>query len=391
MALSEDYSSSKESLRKYLMSGINTIPGCSTVDFDRISEKRIYESINAAKSLFTIMKNDYKTLVKMLGYAPDLRYLQKSKKIFPPVLISKYKSLNNFKKNLKLAHYDFNKEQNDVLEYLSDILVNGMRPFEATFLKDLVEEGSVDIDTFKTEVKSTFNLDISDETISCCVRIFKGEYAPTRYSKPLIGLNGDSFEIDPFFKEMLSVPGFKESLEDVYECSSLIFNDVYKDQYDGVFSLFQRYSRKDVARLLNWKDDDKSTMFGYTVHNKVCPIFVTYHKRSDISKSTQYEDKFISPFEFDWFTRPRIHTYSQEVVDILDPQASSYLFVKKDDNDSLDFYYMGKVTPILDSVRETTKEDDDGQELPIVNIHFKLNNPVPESLYEYITGLNQEN
>ena len=388
LALSEDYSSSKESLRKYLMSGTNTIPGCSTVDFDRISEKRIYESINKTKSLSAIMKDDYRILVKMLGYAPDLRYLQKSKKIFPPVLISNYKSLNNFKKKLKLASYDFNKEQNDVLEYLSDILVNGMRPFEATFLKDLVEVGSLDIDTFKTEVKSTFNLDVSDETVSCCVRIFNGKYAPTRYSKPLIVSNGNSFEIDPLFKEMLSVPGFKESLEDVYECSSLIFNDVYKDQYDSVFSLFQRYSRKDVVRLLNWTDDDKSAIFGYMMRDYVCPIFVTYNKRSDISKSTQYEDKFISPSEFSWFTKSKVRIDNSFVINILKPIASPYLFVQKGDDDSSDFYYMGKVTPILDSVRETTQKDDNGQELPIVNIHFKLSEPVPESLYRYITESN---
>lgn len=386
LALSEDHSMNKESLRKYLRLETSTIPGCSTVDFDRISEKRIYESINRTTSLFAIMKDEYYSLVKMLGYAPDLRYLQKCKKIFPPVLITEYKSLNNFKKRLNLDYYEFTDEQNKALDYLSNMIVNGMRPLESIFLRSLVERGYVELDTFKSEIQGTFNLDLNDADINSCLRIFKGEYAPKRYSESLIDVYGNTIESSSLFQEFLKDPNFKDSLEDIYECSVMIFDEVYKDHYDGTFSLFNRYSRKDVVRLLNWNSEgESSTVYGYRIKNDTCPIFVTYHKNSDISQSTQYEDKFISSSEFSWYTRCNVHKDGKEVTGIMCSKTSIYLFVQKGDDDSSDFYYLGKVSPIRDSVRETTQNNDKGRALPIVNIHFKLNEPVPDGIYRYLT------
>ena len=56
-------------------------------------------------------------------------------------------------------------------------------------------------------------------------------------------------------------------------------------------SLYQKYSRKDICRLLNWEKDESSTVYGYKIKYDTCPIFVTYHKKEDIAKSTMYDDK----------------------------------------------------------------------------------------------------
>ncbi len=67
-------------------------------------------------------------------------------------------------------------------------------------------------------------------------------------------------------------------------------------------------------------------------------MFVTYHKSEDISESTQYEDAFIDRSTFSWMTRSRKTLQSEEVRTILSSDCDSYLFVKKSDDESGEFY-----------------------------------------------------
>lgn len=46
IALSGDKTYNKDRLRRLVQEGDSTIPGCSTVSFDRISEARIYKAID---------------------------------------------------------------------------------------------------------------------------------------------------------------------------------------------------------------------------------------------------------------------------------------------------------------------------------------------------------
>lgn len=386
-ALSGDRSMNKENLRKYLMRGRSVVPGCSTVDFDRVSEQRIYNAINATKSLGALMKDEYLNLFKMLGYCPDLRYLQRSSKIFPPVIIAKYGSLNDFRARLHLDHLVLSADEDSVLKYLSSMTVNGMRPFESLMLSEMLEHGCLDLEEFKEETERCFNIVADDTVIDSCLRIFDGSFATNRYkSGSLITITGSKVTFSSFFLGLLQNPGLFESLKDAAECGIMIFKEKYQKKYDGKFSLFERYSRKDVVRLLNWlAEGESSTVYGYRVKNGTCPIFVTYRKSEGISKSTMYEDRFVNPKTFSWFTR-RNRIDGKEVRQILDPNTVSYLFVRKGDDDSSDFYYLGHVTPSSGSVMKSEIEDDNGVMRPIVKMQLELQTPVPDSLYSYLIG-----
>lgn len=54
------------------------------------------------------------------------------------------------------------------------------------------------------------------------------------------------------------------------------------------------------------------------------------------------------------------------------------------DSEGSDFYYMGDMQPI--SFHQTTIKNDDGKLLPIVNIKYKMLQPLNEKIYEYITN-----
>ena len=62
------------------------------------------------------------------------------------------------------------------------------------------------------------------------------------------------------------------------------------------------------------------------------------------------------------------------------------LFIKKSNDEGAEFYYMGDVTPILDSFEQTALKNDKGQKVSVVKIRFLMNHPVENSIYQYITA-----
>jgi Domain of unknown function (DUF3427) len=155
----------------------------------------------------------------------------------------------------------------------------------------------------------------------------------------------------------------------------------------GGFLLYQKYSRKDVCRILNWEKDEHSTMYGYKVNytswNTTCPIFVNYHKEEGIASTTRYQDRFLSTHEFEWMSRSRRTLDSKEIVEIKESKNLRLpLFVKKHNDEGADFYYMGDVTPT--AFEQTTLTDDQQKPVSIVRVNFSMNQPVEEGIYDYL-------
>lgn len=77
---------------------------------------------------------------------------------------------------------------------------------------------------------------------------------------------------------------------------------------------------------------------------------------------------------------------SPDVSSILD-QADNHiqimLFVKKDDNEGTDFYYMGNMKTIKESAEQTKMESGES----VVNIQFDMVTPVSQNMYNYLEGL----
>ena len=61
------------------------------------------------------------------------------------------------------------------------------------------------------------------------------------------------------------------------------------------------------------------------------------------------------------------------------------LFIKKSNSEGNDFYYMGDVKPINETFEEATIQDDHGKSVSVVKVIFKLNQPVEDSLFDYLT------
>lgn len=204
----------------------------------------------------------------------------------------------------------------------------------------------------------------------------------------------------------------KKSVKRTKDFSSLLENPLYKTElcdcleyaikrsslkpeekcYDDNLVLYRKYTRKDICKLLNWKTDCSSTIYGYktelSYEKPACPIFVTYNKKEDISESTKYEDVFIDRSHFSWMSRSRRTSDTPEVAALINQKVNNIkamLFIKKSDDEGSDFYYLGNM--IYDSFEDTQinfHKDGKNEKLPVVNIQFKMKNPLPQNLYSYL-------
>ena len=199
------------------------------------------------------------------------------------------------------------------------------------------------------------------------------------------------FALDPIITGYLKNKVFREFFIDQLEYAKHRFKQDYKPEKDMEgFLLYRKYARKDVFRILGWEQNPVAqNVGGYMIakDKKDCAIFVNYHKEEDISSTTKYEDQFITPELFQWMSKSRRRMNSKDVTDISNYKKHNMrlpLFLKKHNDEGLEFYYMGDVEPLVDKFKEQEMESDQGKSVSVVKMLVKLKNPVPHEMYEYI-------
>ena len=215
--------------------------------------------------------------------------------------------------------------------------------------------------------------------ISCLTNI---NFSFIRKEEKIIYEKDHSFQFHREFRESLRNSIFKHFLLDSINYSIITFETSYKEEYykDGLI-LYNKYSRKDVCRLLNWEKDISSTVYGYRTNEGCTPCFVTYHKSEAIENTINYNDHFINPSTFAWESRSNRKLESNEIKEVIKSDRI-LLFVKKKDGEGTDFYFMGDISIIPDSIEQSQMPN---SSLPVVHFKFHLDQPVIDSVYNYIT------
>jgi len=278
-----------------------------------------------------------------------------------------------------------------LLELFSNEIANGKRIEEVVIIKLLLENETLTTEVFKKFMLDNYEIVVSDATILSCVQNINFEFIAK--PKNVIVFKEGEFKFESEFTDLLKNVVFKNFFIDLLNYAELKYKSLFnKEKYVDGFLLYQKYSRKDVCRILNWDRNEESTMFGYKLKHNTCPIFVNYHKEENIASSTKFDDRFINKNQFQWFTKPRRYLHSQEVIAIQNYRNGLKLplFIKKSNGESDDFYFMGDVTPIEDSFKETTINDDHGKKVSVVKIEYSMNHPVEDAIYEYITTTIEE-
>ncbi len=412
IALSGERSYDKDRIRKYLMQANKIIPGASSINFDEISRKRIYESVNntsfSRKALF---KEKYNQLKYKLGRIPHLYDFAVNAEFNPELILAHrdYPTYHHFLCEIE-KDYTSHIENTETLRFISKKLLKGIRPHEMIILECLKYNGYFTVSQIERCLESNYGLVNQLETIKGAINFLslnfykkeKGEgYQANTIEKlvdnpenlfftfnPEIFNNLENnrewrFEISESFKQALASQIFVNHLEDALKYAFYKYENVYRTH--SQFRLYEKYSREEVLRLLNWKHYmNGQNIGGYKVKYNTCPIFVTYDKSEDISETINYNDHFITRQIFSWMSRNNRKVTSPELKPIINyTDLDIRLFIQKNNDEGIEFYYMGKLTPT--NYKQVYREINDKQQ-PIVNFTFKLENDVKDDLYSYFVS-----
>lgn len=395
IALSGDRTYNKDTIRKYVMEGGRVIPGSSTIHFDEISKERIFNSIDRMAAKSKLLKEKYYQLKDRIGRIPTILDFYEYGEIDPMLFVEYSGTYDNFVRKFDPAYkVNFTADESAMLEFVSSLLINGKRLHELLMIQMLIDDGEVNQVYFMSKMQSLKANYRTCDYLSA-ISVLNKEFINTQ-SEQKKYMNVEFFDSErlqkesavraEFFRKKLMKKDFLEELQNLVTYGLKKYKDIYSDHDEDNLVLYEKYSRKDVCRLLNWERDDSSTVYGYRIKYNTCPIFVTYKKKEDIAESTKYEDEFINEQIFSWMTRSKVSIDSPESKEIINSAKTGlkiYLFIKKSDGEGTDFYYMGKVNPI--GWEETTIQNDKGQNLPIMNFKMKMEHPVRSDIYEYIT------
>lgn len=417
IALSGDRSYDKDRIRKYLMEGNKIIPGASSINFDEISKKRIYESINNSSfSKVGIFKEKYNNLKYKLGRIPSL-YDFAINGDFNPEIILNHSRFDCYYTFLDYVDKDYEstlaEEELATLRFISKKLVKGIRPHELVILSCLKYNRYFTVAQVEEYLKDKYGLENQFESIKSAINVLSMNFYRKETSddyqantiqfitdedfdierlffnfdknvyKDLKNNKDYKFEASDLFKRCLANPTYLNHLNDSLKYGFYKYGNVYNDL--NPFKLYEKYSREDVLRILNWERFmNGQNIGGYKIKYNTCPIFVTYNKKEDISETINYEDHFIDKETFNWMSRNNRKTSSPELEPIINYNGLDIeLFIQKSNDEGIEFYYIGQLTPLTyKQVYRTI----DGKEHPIVNFKFKINTEVKDELYSYFVN-----
>tara|TARA_B100000787_G_scaffold147837_1_gene119006 strand:+ start:1297 stop:4191 length:2895 start_codon:yes stop_codon:yes gene_type:complete len=404
IALYGDTSYSKDKIRRLVSSGSSLIPGSSTINFDEISKKRIFDSIDQSNlSLFKDLKSDYTLLKFELGRVPMMSDFFEFRRRDAFSFVDYSGSYYQFAQRVD-SHTvdDLPTPYISLLSAFSKEINNGKRVEESLALEMMIDQHEVSAQSLGDEINKRFKYFPSPETLESVFHNLNLMFATDNVDNkkvplaeklgyPIFDERNGIYNPGSNLKEYLSNPIFKAFLIDSIKYSIDVWAQAFanSDLVDG-FILYEKYSRKDVFRILNWKQKPiELNVGGYMLNpNKSdCAIFVNYDKH-DHGLSTKYVDEFIDQSTFSWMSKNKRSLTSPEILrlqDFSDPMRVP-LFIKKSNDEGLDFYYMGELYPIKDSFHETSITNDQGINLPLVAADFKVLPSVKTNIYNYITG-----
>ena len=388
IALSGDQSMNKDNVRRKTVN-TNYIQGVSTINFEEIAKKRIFDAIdNTNLSTLRTLKDSYSEVKNRLGRIPTMHDFIKQNSLDPEVIIGYSNNYYDFLLKMKEEIPSLTDYELAVITMLSKEILNGKRIHEVLLVEALLKNDSISKIDFIASLKE-FGTYYDDETIKSVENMFSLNFHITndknKYGlKPIIELIDEHYQFNNELKSSLNDSFYKAYFTDIVSCAN-----IKNQQYDPKrpLTLYKKYSRRDSCRLLNWAKDDSSTIYGYRVKHGTCPVFVTYHKKDEVDSSVNYGDEFLSADVFRWFSRSKLTLESKEVKAILAAEQTGldiHLFTKKDDGEGFDFYYMGTTSIAESSPKEEEMFDKNGKKIPVVTMNMVLEQPVQYDIYHYL-------
>lgn len=398
IALSGDRTYNPDTIRKYVISGNNTIPGASTVHFDEIAKGKIFDSIDKIKGMKSIIRESYTSLKNRLGRVPYLLDFYENGEIDPLVIIREYKTYQSFLESVEKDIYveKISEQELLTLEYLSKTILSGARPHELEIMKRFLSREVIYMDEMKREFQEKYGCEIELPSFENAISVLQGHFVSKEdeYKKychiDIVNYDENrTLQRMKSFAECLQHMEFYRQLNDIVEVGLRRYKDKYFEgqSEESPFALYEKYSRRDVSLLMNCGKDLSSTMYGMKRIGDDVFIFVTYHKEESadddknyVEGKPDYADAFEDNMVFRWDSQMGRGIDSSYVADVV-KAPRKHLLVKKSDAET-SFYYMGQFD-IVD-VKSAKKKDNNGKERDIAKFEMKMHHAVRDDLLRYL-------
>lgn len=390
MALSGDVSRNKNNLRKDTFD-THYISGVSTINFEEIAREQIYSSINQVSvDSMVELKKSYELLKNRLGRVPYLKDFEEQQTLDAKLIANKKHNYYRFLAAIKENKQTLTERQSAFLTFATRELLPGIRRHELILMLKLINEPGK---TFTTsELEQLFyehGLLNNEDTIHSVIRtldlsFFTGQEAKVYKGSEVIVYRDNFIKLTTEFTDAIKNEYFVQLLKD-----TLITGKIKSNSFEQSKPLtrFQKYRRKDVIRLLNWKQQMiNQNIGGYTDYKDQFVIFVTLEKGDDFAGAQMaYEDELLDASTMNWFTKAPRTLNSPEVIKLKKQETYDiHVFVKKSDDEGSDFYYLGEVKPKLDSITQLEKPDSKGIMKKVVEMQLKFLDPIETKLYRYL-------
>ena len=399
IALSGDRSYNKDSIRRYVSEGTRIIPGASTLHFDEISRKRIFQSIDSARmNDVKLLRESFEQLKYRLGRIPSILDFRKYGSIDVNKYFVKFDSYYAFLVKYYSDEYKvrLTPEEASIIEFLSKKVTNMKRIYELALLQQLLQQRRRVFTYYEKTLEMTYHKKLNLQTEESVVRNLTNEFPKEEERKKykdcvLIKKSSEGYVLEDKFEKMLN-----ENLEFLKMVDELIqygienYQENYSDSYkDTDFQLYQKYTYEDVCRLLNWQRNMNAQNIGgyfYDATTKTLPVFINYDKAED---AIAYEDRFVTRENLIALSKHPRKVNSSDADHFFkrtesDKENKILLFVRKnkDDKEAKEFYFLGEVFAQGEPIPiKMEKTGDDAFE-----INYKLDVPVREDIYEYIVS-----
>lgn len=258
VALSGQTNYNKDSLRQFVCEGSLMTPGASTIQFDQITEKRIYQSIDAANfTQVRLIKDSYKQLKEKLGKIPRLKEFEQYGAIDVQLMFQN-KSLGCYhtflSKYEKDYHIHFGTLEEKYLQFISSKLSSGKRVEELEAIKLIINKRTNLLTHLKETLNSDYKIELPDVGIETISNILSQNFMTGSSKKTFekaVFLD-ENFESSPQFLKLLNNEDFKNQVMEVIEYAIDKNKKEYSNRYKNTdFCLYSKYTYEDVCRLLN--------------------------------------------------------------------------------------------------------------------------------------------
>ncbi|MBQ9991115.1 MAG: DEAD/DEAH box helicase [Lachnospiraceae bacterium] len=292
IALSGDRSYNKDNIRRYVMEGGRVIPGASTIHFDEISRKRIFQAIdNANFSDIKLIRENYANLKNKLGHIPALADFDKYGemdvlRIFDNnSLGSYYKFLVKYEKEYTIR---LSKDEETIIEFISKKLASGKRIHELELLRRLLNYQHGLMGLLQKSLQEDYGCSMDENCAENIVNMMTNEF-PTSAAKKtysqcvFLEKEGSDYGVSKSFGEMLQNKYFYNILEELIDFGITRYKENFSMRYqDTDLVLYQKYTYEDACRLLNWERNEVPLNIGgykYDKKTKTFPVFINYDKQ----------------------------------------------------------------------------------------------------------------